>query len=503
MAAEVNAYREPTYGNWRRPRKAGIGTLGGLATAGLFVGLVVTVVCFFVGGWLAGLVALLVLGAALSVVSVTDKHNKSVGGRAFARLAFRSARRRKANIYRSGPLGLTPWGEYQLPGIAAASTLHEFADSYGRPFALIHLPSTAHYTVVFGTQPDGASLVDPEQVDAWVANWGGWLASLGNEPAVVAASVTVETAPDSGARLRREVESNIHQDAPAIAKAMLREALQTYPQGSAVIRAWVALTFSAAARTGGKRRTAEEIARDLASRLPGLTERLESTGAGACAPLAAQELCEIVRIAYDPAAARLVDEAHYQGTPVDLAWGDVGPSAHQADWDSYRHDSGHSVTWAMTGAPRGHVLSSVLARLVAPHSEIDRKRVTLLYRPIDAGRAAAIVESDQTNAQTRATSTTRPTARAIVDARAAAATASEEAKGAGLLNFGMLVTATVLSPGGLDDAVAVVEGNLGPSARLLLRRAYGSQDSGFAASLPLGLVLPTHLLVPEEIREAM
>ncbi|UYY83703.1 hypothetical protein OIT41_20800 (plasmid) [Arthrobacter sp. YA7-1] len=177
MAAIENTYREPTYGNWRRPRKAGIGTLGGLATAGLFIGLIVTVVCFFVGGWAAGLVALLVLGLALAVVSVTDKHNKSLGERVFARLAFRSARRKRANIYRSGPLGLTLWGEYQLPGIAAGSKLYEFADSYGRPFALIYLPSTAHYTVVFGTQPDGASLVDPEQVDAWVANWGGWLAS--------------------------------------------------------------------------------------------------------------------------------------------------------------------------------------------------------------------------------------------------------------------------------------------------------------------------------------
>lgn len=503
MATVENTYREPTYGNWRRPRKAGIGTLGGLATAGLFLGLIVTVICFFTGGWLAGLIALIVLVLALALVSVNDKHNKSLGERAFGYLAFRTARRRKTNLYRSGPLGLTPWGEFQLPGIAAASQLYEFKDSYGRAFALIHLPSTAHYTVVFATQPDGASLVDPEQVDAWVANWGGWLAGLSNEPAVVAASVTVETAPDSGARLRREVESNIHQDAPEIAKAMLRETLETYPQGSATIRAWVALTFSAAARPGGKRRTAKEIARDLASRLPGLTERLESTGAGACAPLDAQELCEVIRVAYDPAAARLIDEAHYQGTPVHLAWGDVGPSAHQADWASYRHEGGHSVSWTMTGAPRGHILSSALGRLVAPHPEIDRKRVTLLYRPIESGRAAALVERDQTNALTRASSTTRPTARAVLDARAAQATAAEEAKGAGLVNFGMVITATVLTADGLADAVATVEGNLGPSARLLLRRAYGSQDSAFAASLPLGLVLPKHLKVPEEIREAL
>ena len=68
---------------------------------------------------------------------------------------------------------------YQLPGLAAKSTLYEFTDSYKRPFALLHVPATSHFTVIFSTEPDGASLVDPEQVDAWVANWGGWLAGLG------------------------------------------------------------------------------------------------------------------------------------------------------------------------------------------------------------------------------------------------------------------------------------------------------------------------------------
>jgi hypothetical protein len=34
----------------------------------------------------------------------------------------------------------------------------------------------------------------------------------------------------------------------------------------------------------------------------------------------------------------------------------------------------------------------------------------------------------------------------------------------------------------------------------MLRPAYGSQDSAFAAALPLGLVLPSHLRVPAELR---
>ena len=107
------------------------------------------------------------------------------------------------------------------------------------------------------------------------------------------------------------------------------------------------------------------MARELAARLPGLTAGLQATGAGAAHPLSAQELCETIRVAYDPAAATLIDDAHADGDVPDLRWSDVGPTAAQAGWDGYRHDSAKSVTWAMTQAPRGLVQSGVLARLLA------------------------------------------------------------------------------------------------------------------------------------------
>jgi hypothetical protein len=218
--------------------------------------------------------------------------------------------------------------------------------------------------------------------------------------------------------------------------------------------------------------------------------------------MSAQELCEVVRIAYDPPAALIIDQAHSAGSPVSLAWGEVGPSATQASWGDYRHDSAFSVSWTMTGAPRGSVNSSVLSRLLAPHGDIDRKRISLLYRPMDSARAAAVVERDQNNANVRITSGNRPSARALVDARSAVQTAQEEAQGAGLVNFGMVVTATVTDAERLPDAVAAIEQTSG-TARVLLRRAYGSQDTAFAASLPLGLVLPKHSMVPSEIKDAL
>jgi hypothetical protein len=285
--------------------------------------------------------------------------------------------------------------------------------------------------------------------------------------------------------------------------------VDTYPAGSATVTAYVSLTFSTAGRSGGRKRELEDVARDLANRLPGLTAGLNSTGAGAVRPATAQELCEVVRVAYDPSSARVFDEAHAAGETPELRWSDVGPAAAQAGWGWYRHDSAVSVTWSMTEAPRGEVFSSILADLVAPHPDVDRKRVTLLYRPLDAGRAARVVEQDKRTADFRASSSSRPTARTLADQQAAALTAEEEARGAGLIDFGMLVTATVADADLLDDPHAALDAaraaidNLSATARTQLRPVYGSQDSAFAAALPLGIVPSAHVSVPSEFRETL
>src|SRR5690606_19795812 len=310
QVAAVEASRGPrTYGNWRRPTSPGILGLGSIGTALLLAGLILVVIVVMIAGLLEAVIVAGVLGVVLLAVLTKDAHGKNIISRAGARAGWWTARSRGTHIYRSGPLGRALWGTYQLPGLAAPTRLSEFTDSYGRPFALLHTPATGNYSIVIGTEPDGAALVDQEQIDTWVANWGHWLANLGDEPGVEAASVTIETAPDSGTRLRREVQMNIDEDAPAFAREMLREVVDHYPAGSSTVTAYVAITFSAAQRLGGRKRPPEEMGRELAARLPGLTAGLQATGAGAARPLSAQELCEVIRIAYDPAAAVLIDEA--------------------------------------------------------------------------------------------------------------------------------------------------------------------------------------------------
>lgn len=490
------------YGNWRRPTSAGLMGLGSLGTALLLAGLIMMIFVIMFGGLERGLIVAVLILTAMGVVLLRDRHGRNVLDRTTARAAWWQARSAGSHLYRSGPLGRTPWGTHQLPGLGAALTLSEHHDSYGRPFVLVHSPGADTYTVVLATEPDGASLVDTDQVDIWVADWGHWLAHLADEPNIEAIAVTIETAPDTGSRLRREVGMNVDPDAPDFARAMLNEVIELYPAGSSSVRAYVALTFNSASRASGKKRPAEEVGRDLASRLPGLTYALGTTGAGAARPLMASELCELVRVAYDPHSQQWVDECHAQGVPTGLTWAEVGPSAAEATWDGYRHDGAFSVTWAMTTAPRGNVQSGVLARLLAPHRDIARKRVTICYKPIDAARAAAIVEADLRSAEFRASSSNRPSARDSLAVRQAASTAAEEAAGSGLVNFGLLVTATVLDPDHAPEARAAVD-NLSATARLRLRPMYGSQDVGFIGALPLGLILSKHLRVPAELRDRL
>ncbi|MFH8350209.1 SCO6880 family protein [Streptomyces sp. NPDC018045] len=499
--AAAEQTENPTYGNWRRPRPAGLFSLGLAPTMLLFGGLVLVVLLTLVSIW-AGLAALVLLLVGLAPLAVRDKHGRTGGQRILARVAYARARRSGSTLYRSGPLGRTGYGTHMLPGLAAQSTLTEAQDAYGRPFALLHYPRTNHHVVVISTDADGSALVDQQQVDTWVAHWGAWLAGLAHEPSLVGASVTVEAAPDSGIRLRKEVHGNIAPDAPELARKVLADIVDSYPAGSASITTRIALTYSGAARNGRPRQSPEDMALELGNRLPGLTEGLAMTGAGAARPMDAAALAEAVRIAYDPTVASLIDQVRSSGADTELTWTDAGPSAHEAHEERYWHDGAWSVSWAMSSAPRGEVYSNVLTKFLLPHPDIARKRVTLLYRLHDPARASAIVEQDRLNARFRVNNSDVARARDHVEVRAAEKSAEEEATGAGVTRFGLLATATVLDRDRLPLAVAATENLSGP-ARIALRRVYGSQDAAFAAALPIGLVLPLHVAVPQAVRDAM
>lgn len=487
------------YGGWGRPDRGGLGKMSTLATMLVVIGPMFALLIFLAFSWWPTLAYLAGWGLVMLALTIKDRHHRTIVHRVAARVGFGRAKGTGAVLYRSGPLSRVPYGKHMLPGLLAWSELSEHRDAHGRPFGLIHYPSTQHYAVVIACEPDGLSLVDQKTVDFRVAQWGHWLSALSTEPGLHSASATIETTPDSGARLRREVASGLREDAPELSKQMYAEIIEQYPAGAAQVRAWVTLVFRGGSR---RRRNVKEVAVEISSRLPELTANLQHVGAGTAVPVTAQGLCELVRTAYDPAAARLIEAAHAEQEVPELTWTDCGPVTAVATWDTYQHDSGVSRTWQMTSAPKGEVYSHVLSRLLEPSPGVDRKRVTLTYRPYDPAHAATTVEQDVDKANFRVDGSRRPTARAKNAQRAAAKTADEEARGAGLVSFDMLITATVTDPDSLPEAAAIVD-SLATSAKVQVRPVNGSQDSAFAGCLPLGVVLGDHSRITAVARESL
>ncbi len=503
-----------TFGNWQKPRSPGlVPRLGITGSVVLLVGMLLVLLTVQTRGFLPGLLVFLLLVLALLPAlyrSPTGRNGWQVAaGQAFWALG----KARGQNVYlsakvppRKGEGEPVAFGQHRLPGLLASSRLLEVQTAAGQPVGLVHVPATRHYTCQLALSPEGDALVDEATVDAWVAGWASWLGDLGHEPGLVAAVVTVETAPDPGHRLAAEVEHQLTPDCPPFAVQVLRDCAASYPVAAPDVTARIGLTFTAKRDDlterevlGGRKKSGRTRTRDdtemgqlITSRLPGLLSALVGTGAGAVSVMTANDLAAAVRVAYDPAAADDLDAQRAHGDPEPISWDEAGPVAAVEEFGSYRHDSAASVTWAMVDAPRGAVTSRVLSALLGPVEGAMRKRVTLTFRPHRAGDAASIVDSDVRTAIGRE-SARAGEARATETAALASArqTAKEEARGAGLTRFALLVTITA-DPAALAEVTQRVD-QLGRASRLRLRRCYGSQAAGFAAALGVGLVLPAHV----------
>jgi hypothetical protein len=149
----------------------------------------------------------------------------------------------------------------------------------------------------------------------------------------------------------------------------------------------------------------------------------------------------------------------------------------------------------MVEAPRGLVYSSTFSRLSDPDPHFLRKRTSIIYRPYTPPEAAKLVEADKRDARFTASKKPRPTARDLVDLAAAERAAEEEASGAGVIRFTVLVTATVADEEQMEQAERIIRSQSG-EARLHLRTMFGAQAATFSAGLPTGVVLSKHATIP-------
>lgn len=481
-----------TYGGWRRRRGIGLGNLDGRQSL-LVIGAALMVL---IAAVISIPLALVMLAPAGLLIGVALAHWDGVWATdaAIARLRFARAARAAATSYRAGVVVDHPRA-WQLPGVLATLRCLDVEDGQGGSFGAVWDRRTGLMTAVLSVAATGTSLADESSADSWVANWGGWLAALGDEPAVCWAAVSIDTAPDPGNTLHDHIENRIDPSSPIAARELLRQLVAASPAASANVDTRVAVTFDtdkAPSRPAGLREAAAEVSRTLF----GLSSALGGCGLSVLGRASAAEIAGAVRTAFDPNArgqvkaelGRIAAGAEPAGT---LDWGSAGPVAAEELWDSYLHDSAASVTWALRDAPRQQVTSNVLARVIGPGTW--PRRVTMTYQVFPSEQAAKVVESERNAAAFRAAYRQRTkrdeTAREVEDRARADRAAAEESQGAGVVLWSTYITTTVTDPRDLPAAVADVEQRAG-TAKLRLRRMYGSQAAGFAATLPCGIYPP-------------
>lgn len=483
------------YGRWERPRSAGFfGLTWGTSMLGL--GLIILVmVAFMITRSLAVAGGLIVVAAAVFVPLAVTRNGRTGWEIMVLRAQFAAAKVRGEHVYRAGRFSRIP-GIAKLPGLLADSQLSEYETAGGKRFAMLHIRRSNHYAVVLRVIPRGKELVDQAQIDAWVAGYGQFLATQSRGGEVIAVTAILENVVETRLKQAREVARLVRPDAPIYAQAVMREAAADVGGVGVRIEARIAITYRAIGK-GRIRRDEAEQAREIGQRLQGVLSQLARAGLPAT-PLQAWEILGLVRTRYDLASQRDVEAA---GPDIlsGQSWDSVGPVAHQDRWDHYVHDGARSITWEMDVAPRGAVMETVLEELVRPRADVPRKRVAIVYRLHSAAEATTLVDSDFRDA-VAAEQTERGIATASARIRVANTQAAreEQARGAGLTRFGVLVTVSDHLDADLPGIEASVKG-MAAASRLGVRRCYGSQAAAFAASLGIGLVLPEHTSISKRV----
>ena len=481
------------YGGWRLRRGIGMFGLGLGGTAAVLGGLLVLVITAA-----ASPAALLYVAPPLLVAGGAGLAR--VGGEPLALAALRRARWRHASSrdwtrYRAGAAArYSP--AWRLPGTLAPLALLDAEDAYGGRHALVLDRRAGTMTATLKVIPASMWLADRQDSDSWVANWGGWLASLGYLPAVRHVTVIVDTAPEPGTALADSVAAALDPAAPAAARQIMGQLVAAAPAAAADVDTRVAITFDPSASPSAPSGVAAWAA-EVSQSLAGLESALGTCGVTVLGRATPAEIAGVVRAAFDPAArgevGRLLAQPGDGSQAPGLSWPDAGPGRAQEEPRCYRHDSGTSVSWCWAEAPRQNVTADVLSRLMAPGRW--PKRVAVQYRPFSASEAVRTLEAQVNAAQFRTTYKRRTgrdeTARDSYDQARARQAAAEEAAGAGVCLVSLYVTVTVLDPAELPRAVAETEA-AAESSRIRLRRMAYSQAAGWAATLPLG-VCPAEL----------
>jgi hypothetical protein len=434
------------YGGWRERKGFGVGSLTGPQTA---MGLALVLVVLMGVLLMPSVLPLLVAPTVVSLAAVGVR----VRGESLAGIA---ARHMRWAVYRRG--ADTQFADSpELPGVLSGLEVREVDG-----LSLVCDPGRRTVTVLIPVEPVGTEFMDADDIRAWIAGWGGWLAHLGYISDLAHVQVTVHGAT--------AVPTVARPPDGTLAERVLAD-LNVRSGASFDTRTVVSLTLKA---PRGLDTACHQMA-DLIATM----DTLNRCGVTVLPPSSSSDIIAWIRTCFDP----FTDH----GSSTVLS--DARPTATQEHWESYRHDAGVSAAFVWDDCPGENISAHTLTRLLGPAGYV--KRISLVFEPMPAHQAAREVDR-QTQAATFRRQYRRrigrdETARDRLDMQRAQQTAHEQASGSGLVDVGMYAVVTAQDSDALREAATDLHNRAGES-RIRLRRAHGTQAQCFAVTLGLGYV---------------
>lgn len=410
-----------------------------------------------------------------------------VGGRKLIEwlpVTFRWVARTQARqtVFRRRIVKPRPAGTLALPGDAAA--LREWEDPETGA-AMIHDPHNQTLTAIIAVSHPAFVLLDPGEQERRVATWGRVLATTCRSGRIARLQVCERTLPDGGSGLVEWWRSHGTDDGSWTSNVYRELIDRAGPAGERhATTISLALDLRAAARQvrtngGGIKGAAAVLRQEMTTLVTALRAAELTVGAW----LTPSEVAVILRSAYDPATAALLERHGDIGRGLATA----GPVAVTESWDRLRSDSAHHTVLWISEWPRSQVYPGFLAPVLL--SSGIQRAFSLVCTPIRSDQAARDIRKKKTELISDAAQ--RSKMGQIEDASQTAEygdVLQQEADltaGHGVLRYTGLISISAPTPEELDTAVAAIE-QAAIQASCETRRLVGQQAQAFTvAALPL------------------
>jgi hypothetical protein len=346
-----------------------------------------------------------------------------------------------------------------------------------RDMGVVHDVRARTLTAVLSLRGQSFALLGPDEQDRRVAGWSAVLAALAREGSPVERVQWLAASfPDEGDGARTYLRDRRAADPASTCVSSYESLLHDLDAQTSAHD----VTLTVQVRLG---RSLEAGCASLQREIAQMARQLGDADIGVNGVSTADQVAQQLRRTYEPrggptATATMAGGA--SGSPSD-PW----PMAMMEDWATMRVDGMVHATFWVAEWPRTEVRSDFLAPLLLSPA---RSTLSLVMEPLGPEKALRKVEASRTadmaDAELRRRSGFVSTARHARESEGLARREAELADGHASFRYAGYVTVSAASEAELSVACDAVQHAAGQS-RLLLRRLYGDQASGYTCTLPL------------------